>query len=523
MKGKHTTALLSIVDGLAFFTKGRTKMRQKEIILRLMQQGLLIAPELAFSEDNKELLDFALKLSEKHPEKIASLVLSQESLKRLKEEETKEGKEKETSPEKEGKKGNKGINIIFSYNKSSETRDIQDFVSYFNSRFKLISSILANRPELSSPVSISRLVSKQDRENVALIGIVKEKNVFNNGNIMLVLEDSSGEIKVMVTQTSQEAYEAAKTLVLDEVVGVTGMSGNKIVFASNIFLPDIPNTKEFKKAPDEAYAVFLSDIHVGSNNFLEDKFIKFLKWLNGEIGTEEHKRIVKKIKYMFIAGDLVDGIGIYPGQESELEIKDIYKQFEKCAELLSKVPSYITIIACPGNHDPVRLSEPQPVISEEYAAPLYRLPNFIMLSNPAIVNIHSSESFPGFDVLLYHGYSFDYYVANVDDIRLNGGYDRADLIMRFLLQRRHLAPSHSSTLYIPDNERDNLVISKIPDFFVTGHIHKTSVSSYRNVSVICGSCWQSKTSFQEKVGHNPEPARVPIVNLQTRDTKILKF
>ena len=70
---------------------------------------------------------------------------------------------------------------------------------------------------------------------------------------------------------------------------------------------------------------------------------------------------------------------------------------------------------------------------------------------------------------------------------------------------------------------DSLMIKKIPDFFVTGHIHKANVGSYNNITTICCSCWQSKTSFQEKVGHNPEPSRVPIVNLKTREVKMLKF
>ena len=125
--------------------------------------------------------------------------------------------------------------------------------------------------------------------------------------------------------------------------------------------------------------------------------------------------------------------------------------------------------------------------------------------------------------MIYHGYSFDYYVANVESIRNGGGYDRADLIMKFLLQRRHLAPTHTSTLYIPDIKNDYLVIDKIPDFFISGHIHKSYVSNYRNITLICGSCWQAKTPFQEKVGHNPEPARVPIINLQTREVKVLRF
>ena len=95
--------------------------------------------------------------------------------------------------------------------------------------------------------------------------------------------------------------------------------------------------------------------------------------------------------------------------------------------------------------------------------------------------------------------------------------------MKFLLLKRHLAPSYTSTPYVPDTNSDSLVIEKIPDFFVTGHIHKSAVAKYRGVTLISGSCWQSKTAFQEKVGHNPEPSRIPVVNLKTRDVKILKF
>lgn len=171
----------------------------------------------------------------------------------------------------------------------------------------------------------------------------------------------------------------------------------------------------------------------------------------------------------------------------------------------------------------MRVAEPQFPIYRDFAEPLYNLPNAIMVSNPALVNIHSSKNFPGFDVMLYHGYSFDYYVAEVESIRANGGYDRADLIMKFLLQKRHLAPAHTSTLYTPDSKLDPLFINKVPDFFVSGHIHKAAASNYRNITLISGSCWQSKTAYQEKVGHHPEPSRVPIVNLQTRQVKMLKF
>jgi DNA polymerase II small subunit len=233
--------------------------------------------------------------------------------------------------------------------------------------------------------------------------------------------------------------------------------------------------------------------------------------------------MAEKAKYLFISGDLVDGVGIYPGQEEDLDITDIYRQYERCAELLSKVPRRINIIACPGNHDAMRLSEPQPKFYTDFSKALYSLPNLTMVSNPGIVNIHSSEEFSGFNVLMYHGYSMNYLVREVESIRSNGGYLRSDLLMRFLLSRRHLAPSHGSALYIADTKKDPLVIEKIPDILLVGDIHYSMVSSYKNVTTICGSCFQSSTAFQEKLGHKPEPSRVAVVNLQTRNVKILKF
>jgi DNA polymerase II small subunit len=423
-----------------------------------------------------------------------------------------------------GQGGECGVEIISSYEKISQKKAVKDFVTYFHKRFDAIEGILRGRQELQNVRSISRLLQQGNgKEQIAIIGIVKEVSKTKNMNYVLKVEDKTGEISVLINKNKPDLYKQAATIVPDEVIGVVGTGSQSIIFANNVLWPDVPLYKELKKSPDEEFALFLSDIHVGSNTFLGEEFERFLSWLNLEIGTDEHKEVVKKIKYIFIIGDLVDGVGIYPGQEEELTITEITEQYNEVARLLKKIPSRIKLIICPGNHDAMRLAEPQLPIYEEFAGALYDLPNVEMVSNPSIVNIAKKETFPGFDILLYHGYSFDHYIANVDEIRNNGGYDRADLVMKFLLQRRHLAPTHASSLYIPDTEEDPMVIKKIPDIFCTGHIHKSSVSHYRNITLISGSCWQAKTAFQEKVGHRPEPCRVPLVNLKTRDVKILKF
>ena len=144
-----------------------------------------------------------------------------------------------------------------------------------------------------------------------------------------------------------------------------------------------------------------------------------------------------------------------------------------------------------------------------------------MVSNPALINIHNIGDFPGIDVLMYHGYSFDYYISEVPMLR-KYGYENIDLIHQFLLRKRHLAPSHGSTLINP-MAQDFLLIDKLPDVIVTGHVHKAKIGKYKNILTISSSCFQDRTPFQEKVGHHPEPGRVPILNLKTNELKMLRF
>ena len=416
--------------------------------------------------------------------------------------------------------------IIFNYEEMDKKREIGDFISFFKHRYNFLKGVLSSRNQLSSAVSIKRLAVKNtnDRnESVSVIGLINSISKTQKGNFIINIEDPTGSINVMVSSDNPELVELCEDIVLDEVIGIEGALSKKMIYATRIYKPDIPFGSSIKKSPDEVYALFLSDIHVGSNMFLEEDLNRFLKWINQESGNEEQKRVAGLVKYIFILGDIVDGVGIYPGQEKELEIKDIYEQYEKAAEFIKRMPIEKNIFIIPGNHDALRLSEPQPALSRLYAEPFYKMPNVTLLTNPSSIRIHKRPNFSGFDVLMYHGYSFDYYVANVDTIRKQGGYDRADLIMKFLLHTRHLAPTHTSSLYVPETRDDFLLIKQIPDFFVTGHIHKTSVSNYKGITLISGSCWQARTSFQEKVGHHPEPSRVPIVNLQTREVKILNF
>jgi len=491
--------------------------KKREIIDIFLKKGILVSSEFLNEINDEENISAVFELLKS--KQTDEMIVVDTEFHRLISEAKRQIQKTETTKEEH----TQNVNIIYSYKEDPKKRDPQDFVDYFNNRYRAIEKILKQRQELKNTISISKIANKKDKENTAIIGMVSDKQLTKNGNLLIVLEDPTGRRRIIVNKNKPALFKEAKDIVMDEVIGVVGVNVDTITFANNILWPDTPTNKELKKSEQEKYALFLSDMHVGSSKFLPDDFEKFLKWINGDMGNEQQRHIAKNVEYIFIAGDLVDGCGIYPEQDKELITKDIYQQYKECAELLKQIPQHIPLIVCPGNHDALRISEPQPQLSKNFAKPLYEMNNVVSVSNPSLVNINSSNDFSGFDVMMYHGYSFDYFVAEVDSLRAQGGYDRADLIMKFLMKRRHLAPSHLSTLYIPDTKKDPLVIEKVPDFFLSGHIHKSVTANYRNTTLICGSCWQGKTIFQEKVGHNPEPSRVPIVNLQTRDVKILKF
>jgi len=423
--------------------------------------------------------------------------------------------------EKEGDYPN--VVVLDSYKEELKKREVQDFVSYFRVRYEAIKKILQSRRELQNVISINRALNKNGRDNSVLIGLIYDKRITKNGNLMLNLEDPTGHINLIINKNRGDLFKLGQSLVLDEVIGIEGIVSNNFVFVNNLFLPDIPVGKELKKADDESYAIFTADLHVGSNMFFEEDFLKFIDWLNGDYGDKNQKEIASKVKYLFIVGDLIDGVGIFPNQDKELFIQDVNLQYEKCAEFLGKIRKDIKMIICPGNHDALRISEPQPALDEHFAKSLYDLKNITFVTNPSLVNIHASKNFNGFNVLLYHGYSFQYFADNVEEIRINGGNDRSDLIMKLLLQKRHLAPTHASSLYIPNTTEDSLVIKSIPDFFVSAHMHRTSTTDYKNVTLISCGCWQGQTPFMEKMGIHPDPSRISLVNLKTREIKILKF
>lgn len=487
--------------------------KKKRLVKFLAEKQILVEPDFLNQLNSLE-----------DPQKISDLVNKKTAAVKVPGHELKKADEAGRGLARQPPAGDSKVKIIFSYKNEAKKTTAQDFITHFTGRYNILKKMLQQRIQLENVVSIGKLKGKSEREKVSVIGMVQTKDETKNG-VMLTIEDPTGQIKVFFSKNKQDTIAKANDAVLDEVIGLSGSMGKNIIFANELYFPEVPAIKEIKKAPVEEYAVFISDMHIGSKAFLEADFLKFISWLRGETGNDKQKELASKARYLFITGDAIDGISIVPFQKERLNILTFREQYQKLAEYLKLVPKNIKIILCPGQHDIVPIAEPQPALPEEYCKELYEMPNMIFVSNPAIVNIASSEGFPGFDVLMYHGAAYNYYADKVESIRIQKPNisERAEAVMRLLLQKRHLAPTYDSSPHIP-TEKDNLIIERIPDIIVSGDVHRPAAFSYKGgITGIIGACFQAKTPFQDKVGHVPDPGRVPILNLKTRDVKILNF
>jgi len=380
-----------------------------------------------------------------------------------------------------------GIKIRDVTGKSSCEGSIEDFIAYFNSRFEKLSKILRRRIR---PTPISTL-HRLNGEQVEVIGIVNSVRETQNSAI-IELEDKTGIVNVIATD---KLKDLALELLGDEVIGVIGTVRGKNIIADRIIFPDIPMKD---RANLDFGVVFISDTHFGSKEFLQKEWDMFTDWLNGELGEGRVAELAEKVRYVVIAGDIVEGVGIYPEQEKDLAILDIYEQYEFAAEQLDKIPNDIKVILSVGNHDAIRQAEPQPALPKEYQSLFSN--NVIHVGNPAYVELD------GLKVLIYHGRSLDDVITKIPRL----SYERPHEAMIELLKRRHLSPRYGERSPIAPEREDWLVIDEIPDVLHCGHVHTYSVGVYRGVFLINSSTWQSQTEFQRKINLNPMPGNVAV-------------
>ena len=368
---------------------------------------------------------------------------------------------------------------------------VNDFAQYFRSRYFTLRRLIEKRNDFGRAMDISR-AKTLDRET-RTIGIVYEKSTTKNGHTMLTVEDDTDTAKIFI---SKESPLAGETFVEDEVIGIVAKPNAQrtLMMAEKIYRPDIPKSNTWELSDSVSKIAFLSDVHVGSTTFLEKDWDRMIRWLKDNSVKED-------LNYIVFPGDVVDGIGVFPDQDKELSIGDIYQQYERLSEYLKDIPDHIKMVIHPGNHDAARLAEPQPALNSVFTKTFDS--NILMVGNPIYLNVE------GRTVLTYHGKSMDDWIAGVQQLT----YDDPLKVMKEMCVRRHLAPIYGQRNALAPEKKDYMAMEYIPDIFVSGHVHGAGQEIYNGVRLINASTWQDQTEYQRMHNFNPDPSIMPVVNL----------
>lgn len=397
--------------------------------------------------------------------------------------------------------------------KLSSGGTVEDYLGYFRDRFERIGKLLRQRVDVKSAASVIDALKAPPNAKLKVIGIITEKRE-SKQKILLTIEDLQANAMVLVPQNApEELQQKARLLMLDQVVCLSvAKTRSNLLIAEDIILPDIAQ-KPQHKAPVPVYAVLTSDMHVGSTKFQREAFNRFILWLNGKYGNDTMREIASHVKYVLVAGDIVDGIGVYPNQVKELAVRDVYEQYKLAANYIEQIPDYIEVIIIPGNHDAPRKALPQPAIANTYLKTLEESRNVHSLGNPCFLSLHNVE------LLVYHGRSLDDITSTIPGMDFN----HPEKAMKLLLQSRHLAPTYGGKTPLSPENRDFLVIERVPDIFHAGHVHVLGYTNYRGVLVVNSGGWQEQTSYMRRLGLVPTPGKVPVVNLQTLEVTVIPF
>ena len=397
--------------------------------------------------------------------------------------------------------------------KLSSNGTIEDYLNYFQDRFKRIERLLRQRIDVKAATPILEALKSQPRAKLKIIGMISEKRE-SKQNTILTVEDLQASATVLVTRkATEDLHKKAQMLLPDQVVCLAVVkTRTRLFLAEDIIFPEV-GQKTQHRANEPVYAVLTSDLHVGSAKFQKEAFKRFILWLNGKHGNDRMREIAGHVKYVLAAGDIVDGVGIYPNQMKELVIRDVHKQYNFASKLIEHIPDYIEVVISPGNHDAPRKALPQPAIEKKFLEILQKNRNIHSLGDPCAVSLH------GVEVLMYHGRSLDDIIATVP----GQSPDHPEKAMRLLLQGRHLAPLYGGKTMLSPENRDFLIIERVPDIFHAGHIHVLGYCNHRGVLVVNSGGWQEQTDYMQKLGLTPTPGKVPVVNLQTLETTVLSF
>ena len=205
---------------------------------------------------------------------------------------------------------------------------VDAFRDLFLDRYKRIKRYVENCYDFQNAQTLSEITGNREKYSqwnavARSVVMVLEASKTRKGYLRLVVEDTTGEMDAMV---SPEVLTRIGSIATDDIIGIEGQLSKDggMFWVRHVVFPNIvPKTPDYSEnAP--LSAAFISDIHRGADNFLDKEWNKMLKWLNSD------DPIAQNIGYLVISGDIVDGVGVYPNQEQELDISDLYEQYQPC-------------------------------------------------------------------------------------------------------------------------------------------------------------------------------------------------
>ncbi|MEK6821350.1 MAG: metallophosphoesterase, partial [archaeon] len=363
------------------------------------------------------------------------------------------------------------------YSGSSDSKGkANDFLQLFQDKYDFLSKELKARGYQPKPLS---KIDRQGRdEEFDIVVMVAEKTVTKNGHVLLNVEDLEGNAKALIPASDEELITKAKRITDDDVIGmkVKLARTGELMIVKDFSWPDLPHRKA-KTSDVDLGMVITSDIHIGSKLFLRPWWEKFISWMNREVGTETEKARVGKLKYLVIAGDLVDGVGVFPNHLAELEVKDIYEQYRQFENYLQQLPEHLEIFITPGNHDPCRWHDPQPPVLKEFLPNLYQQKNIHFLPSPSWIEVE------GHKTLIYHGSGVigTMFALNIPPTKPE------EAIKELLIKRDLMSMYGSKHPYAPE-PKAHMLVRELPDIYIGGDNHYNAYAQYRGTTIINNGC-----------------------------------
>ena len=329
----------------------------------------------------------------------------------------------------------------------------------------------------------TKRVTIVDPQNMMTLSLIKDRC---QGNLDLVQGSIVGFI-VMVKSNFKTSKAPSERSLLGDLV--SSLNPSVQYLCQRVVYPCFRSRNQDHRSPCSKGVAIISDIHVGSYTFIESNFLSLIDTLNQD----------KTVGYLLVAGDTIDGNGVYPGQVADLKIPTLREQYEHLGLILGSLRPDIQVIMAMGNHDGYR-RQPQ-YWSPQAKEILTRYnPHITFISNPGYVRIQE------YNFLVYHGASADPLIARCPNL----SYQDPCSIGQFLMRYRNLCPCSDRIPIVPTTQLYHLVPQDM-DYLVTGHIHKRGIRQVQGRWCLSAGTWQHLTPFQQRVGFDPDYCVLDIV------------